>query len=90
MSKPQRPDGQPIAARQALPPSVRMFRLHVWPCGQYWLTGLLKSLAMPYSNCLPGIRYGPKTVTSTPILPALSSIQYACSVWPPLNSFGTA
>ncbi len=64
--------GTPERSRR--PP--RMFRLQLSPCGQYWLTGLLKSpSAIPYSNDLPGIVYGPKTVTSTPIFPWLSSIQ---------------
>ena len=71
--------GTTDAARQALPPSVRMFRLHVKPAGQTelaWLpTGELKSVASPYSNDFAAILYGPKTSTSTPILPWLSSIQ---------------
>ena len=56
-----------------------MFRLHVWPAGQNesaWLpTGELKSVAKPYSNDLAAIVYGPKTSTSMPIRPWLSSIQ---------------
>ena len=56
-----------------------MFRLHVWPAGQNefdWVpTGELKSVARPYSKDFAAIRYGPKTSTSMPIRPCVSSIQ---------------
>ena len=55
-----------------------MFRLHVSPAGHTesgWVPTAPLKCPRPYSCCLPGIRYGPNVVTSTPIFPCVSSIQ---------------
>jgi hypothetical protein len=74
-SKPAGTSG-PWSATQAALPSVRMSREQSSPAGQF--ASLWNS--MPYSCDLPGIRYRPNAVRSTPYRPPESSNQYSCSV----------
>ncbi len=65
-----------MPATQAARASVRMFLLQVSPAGQ----AVPPWNSIAYSCDLPGIRYGPNPVSSTPYRPPESSIQYSWMV----------